>query len=55
MALALVRHAGKATDAESVDREYLACVRLAGQRVVVEVRPRGGDEQYVPAGAAEHA
>ena len=52
---AAVWHAGKATDAESIDREYLACVRLAGQRVVVEVGPGGGDEQCVPAGAAERA
>ena len=36
---AAVWHAGKAADAESVDGEYLACVRLAGQRVVVEVGP----------------
>ena len=34
---AAVWHARKAADAESVDSEYLACVRLAGQRVVVEV------------------
>lgn len=52
---AAVWHARKAADAESVDSEYLACVRLAGQRVVVEVDPGGGDEQRVPAGPAERA
>ena len=52
---AAVGQAGKAAGAEPVDREHLARVRLAGQRLIVEVCPRGGDEQRVPAGAAERA
>ena len=52
---AAVRQAREAAGAEPVDREHLARVRLAGQRVVVEVCPRGGDEQRVAAGAAECA
>ena len=52
---AAVRQAREAADAEPVDREYLGRVRLAGQRVVVEVGPGGGDEQRVPAGPGERA
>ena len=52
---AAVGQAGDAARAEPVDHEHLACVWLAGQRVVVEACPRGGDEQRVPAGTAECA
>jgi len=52
---ATVGQAGEAAGAEPVDREHLARVWLAGQRVVVEVCPRSGDEQRVPAEAAERA
>ena len=52
---AAIQQAGQAAGAEPVDREHLARVRLAGQRVVVEFRPRGGDEQRVAAPPAECA